>query len=341
MVSTPLVSVLMPCYNAASTLDEALAGLAVQTLPDFELIAVDDGSTDGTLSILKAWAQGDRRIQALHQPHGGILQALNSGLAACRSPFVARMDADDRLHPQRLEQQMAYLAEHPEVAVVSCLVEAFPPEQVHQGLRLYLDWLNSLVEPDDIRREMFVESPLVHPSVIVRREWLERTGNYQDHGWPEDYDLWLRLFLAGAQFGKVPQVLLEWREVPQRLTRTDPRYSLDNFMRLKAHYLCRGPLSGCEAVIIWGAGKMGRLLGRELQKLEAPLVAYMDVDPRKVGSTRRGLPVLPPGELPVLRQRYRRLVILAAVGTRGARPILRKRFEGYGLCEGEDWWLAA
>src|SRR3990172_3586333 len=116
--------------------------------------------------------------------------------------------------------------------------------------RLYLDWLNSLVSDADIRREIFVESPLAHPSVVFLRRWVEQVGGYQDHGWPEDYDLWLRLYLAGANFAKVPEVLLYWRESPERLTRRDGRYALENFLRAKAHYLKRGPLAGGEAVII-------------------------------------------------------------------------------------------
>ncbi len=341
MSPTPLVSVLMPIYNAAATLDEALDSLAKQTMPDFEVVAVDDGSSDDTIEILSAWQRRDRRVRVLSQPHAGIVSVLNSGLAACRAAWVARMDADDRSHPERIARQMAYLESHPEIAVVGCRVKAFPDGQVQEGLRLYLAWLNGLVEDEDIRRDMFVESPLVHPSIMFQRRWVEQVGGYQEHGWPEDYDLWLRLYLAGAHFAKVPETLLEWREDPGRLTRTDSRYSPENFMRLKVHYLLRGPLLNCEAVIVWGAGQMGKKLGKELQKLEAPLIAYMDVDPRKIGRTRRGLPILRQEELPALRRNHPRLVVLAAVGTRGARTILRSRFDAYGLHECEDWWMAA
>jgi hypothetical protein len=112
---------------------------------------------------------------------------------------------------------------------------------LREGQRIYLEWLNSLLEDGDIHREMFVESPLPHPSVIIRKAWLDQVGGYQDRGWPEDYDLWMRLYLAGAQFAKLPEVLLDWRDDPQRLTRTDSRYSLENFLRLKAYYLQLDP----------------------------------------------------------------------------------------------------
>ena len=277
----PAISVLMPCYNAGDTLDEALESLRLQTEDDFEVIAVDDGSTDDTLEKLTAWAQRDERIRVIRQPHGGIIAALNHGLQHCRGAYIARMDADDRSLPVRLEKQKRLLDERPETSVASCLVAGFPPGQVGEGLRIYIAWLNSLVSDAEIRREMFVESPLAHPSVMMRREWLEKAGGYQEHGWAEDYDLWLRLYLLGVHFAKVPEVLIEWRESPQRLTRQDGRYSLENFLRAKAYYLAQGPLQGRDCVIIWGAGMIGRRLGRLLQAPGAPLTAYIDIDPRE------------------------------------------------------------
>jgi glycosyltransferase involved in cell wall biosynthesis len=337
----PAVSVLLPCFNSAATLPEALESLAAQTLEDFEIVAVDDGSSDRSLEILQAWAQRDGRIRTLEQPHRGILPALNAGLAACKAPYVARMDADDRARPRRLERQVAYLDAHAEVAVVSCLVRAFPEEGVRQGFTVYLQWLNSLVSCEEIARQIFIESPLPHPSVTFRKDWVRRAGGYQERGWPEDYDLWLRLHLAGARFAKVPEVLLEWRESPARLTRTDSRYSLENFLRAKAHYLALGPLVGRDATIIWGAGMMGRRLSKLLLREGACLAAFVDIDPRKIGRTRRGLPILSPEELPAWWKRYRHPILLAAVGARGARSLIRARLESLGLQEGRDWWSVA
>ncbi len=337
----PAVSVLMPCYNAAATLEEALDSLARQTFSDFEVVAVDDGSEDATLQILRTWAARDRRFRVLSCSHGGVIAAANAGLEVCRGDYIARMDADDRALPDRLAEQAAYLDAHPEVAVVSSLVRGFPQGDVREGFRIYIEWLNSLVSDEDIRREIFVESPLPNPSVMMRREWLERMGGYQERGWPEDYDLYLRLYLAGACFAKIPSVLLEWREHPQRLTRTDSRYSVENFLRCKAYYLARGPLQGRDAVILWGAGMMGRRLGKQLQRQGVELTAYVDIDPKKIGSTRRGRPILAPDELMPLWRRYRSPVLLVAVGARGARKLIRKRLADFGLVEGKDWWAAA
>jgi glycosyltransferase involved in cell wall biosynthesis len=336
-----LVSVVMPCFNAADTLPEALESLTGQTLVDFELIAVDDGSSDATASILKEWAVMDARIRPIFQPHSGIVVALNNGWHACQSPLIARMDADDLAHPERLERQVAFLDMNPEIGVVACRVEGYPQEEVRQGFMVYLDWQNSLLTDVDIRREMFVESPLAHPSVIIRQEWLSRVGGYQDHGWPEDYDLWLRLYLAGARFAKLPDFLLHWREHPQRLTRQDSRYSLENFLRLKAHYLARGPLNGKGAVLVWGAGMMGRRLSKHLLRQGVPLTAFVDIDPAKIGRTRWRLPIISPEKLPAWWQAAEYPAVLAAVGARGARQLIRQHLNQLGLREARDWWSVA
>lgn len=337
----PQVSVLMPCYNSAATLEVTLDSLAAQTLQEYELVAVDDGSTDDTYDILQQRADRDNRIHIISTPHRGIVAALNTGLENCHAQYVARMDSDDRAHPDRLKKQVSYLEEHPDVAVVSCLVTAFPPHQVREGFQVYIDWVNSLVDDADIRREIFIESPLPHPSVTYRRELVQAVGGYQDHGWAEDYDLWLRLFLGETRFAKIPEVLLDWREDPNRLTRTHSRYSLQNFLKAKAFYLSIGPLVERDSVIIWGAGMTGRRLSKLLLRRGTPIIAFIDIDPKKMGRTKHGLPIYPPSEIENLWGGSTQPALISAVGARNARPLIRKYLQERGLIEASDWWFAA
>ncbi len=341
MGTAPRVSVLMPCYNAAGTLNGAVKSLLDQTLVDFEIVAVNDGSTDRTGEILSGWAQADDRFRVVDRPHLGLVSALNTGLSFCRGGYIARMDADDRSHPERLSLQAAYLDANPQVAVVSCRVQGFPIAELRDGYRIYIEWLNALLTNEDIRREMFVESPIPHPSAMLRKQWLDQIGGYQEHGWAEDYDLWLRLYLEGAHFAKIPQVLLDWRDHRDRLTRTDGRYALENFLRVKAHYLVAGPLADRDALIIWGAGMIGRRISKHLLREGAPLKAFVDIDPKKIGRTRRGLPIIDPGELLKIWDQSSHPVILAAVGARGARKLIRARLQDMGFVEGTDWWGVA
>lgn len=328
----------MPCYNAAETIDETMQSLLNQSLLEIEIIAVDDGSQDRTPELLSAWASADDRVRPIYGDHGGIIEAMNTGLAACQSPYIARMDADDWAYQDRLAQQRDYLDAHPEFAVVGCLVKS---DHAGEGFQRYLDWLNSLISADDIAREIFIESPVAHPSAMLRRSWLEQVGGYQERGWAEDYDLWLRIHQSGGKIAKVPEVLLVWRDNPQRLTRTDSRYSVENFLRAKAHYLCQGPLQPADGVLVWGAGQMGRRISKHLVRAGASLSAFVDVDPGKIGRTLRNLPIISRDQIPAWWSKYKRPVLLSAVGSHGARDLIRAHLTELDLEEGKDWWAVA
>ncbi len=156
----PVISVLMPCFNSAETIEEALLSLKNQSFDDFEVLMVDDGSTDATPEILGKWSSRDTRFRVHTRPHSGIVPTLNAGLSVCRAPYIARMDTDDRSHPHRLALQHAYLNDHPETSLVSSRVAGFPAYQVREGFHIYMDWLNALLTDVDMRREIFIESPL-------------------------------------------------------------------------------------------------------------------------------------------------------------------------------------
>ena len=179
-MKTPRVSILLPVFNAAATLAETLQSIQAQSCEDFEVVAIDDGSEDDSGDMLLEWSRRDRRFRTLLSDHRGIVEAPNRGLALCRGAYVARMDADDRMHPERLEKQLAWLEGDPNLSVVSCLVEIFPREETGEGMLVYEAWLNGLVDSAAIEREFFVESPIANPSAMMRREELVALGGYQD-----------------------------------------------------------------------------------------------------------------------------------------------------------------
>lgn len=333
----PRVSVLLPIYNAQETIRQAVGSLTRQTYTDFEIIAVDDGSTDDSAGILDDLAKDDSRIRVLRLPHAGLVPALNAGITECRGDLIARMDADDICHPDRLVEQVAYMDCRPEVSICGCLVRSFPRSEVKGGFLKYEAWLNSLVTHEEIVRDIFVESPLAHPSVIMRASDLHELGGYRDLQWPEDYDLWLRFHAAGKRFGKVRRVLLFWREHETRLTFTDSRYSLENFLRLKAHFLVPIIARKGRPLIVWGAGMTGRRLAKHLMREGARPVAVVDIDPRKIGGTLRGVPVISPDDLAGHPDAF----ILVAVGSESARVIIRTQLLAMGRAEPDDFICAS
>jgi glycosyltransferase involved in cell wall biosynthesis len=336
-----LVSVVLPVYNAQTTLKPAVTSILRQRHRQIEVIAVDDGSTDSSPAILGELAAGDPRIRILAPGRQGLIGALNAGVAAAQSGIVARMDADDIAHPSRISRQVSYLCAHPDADVVSSLIRIFPCPAVAKGFRVYEEWLNALRTPEEIAREIYIESPLAHPSVTFRRQTFDSVGGYQENGWPEDYDLWLRMHTAGHRMGKVPEVLLHWREGPTRLTRTDSRYSVENFIRAKAHYLRLGPLADRPIAIVWGAGQMGRRLSKHLQRAGVTIKAFVDIDPKKIGNTRRGAPIVSPADLLGVWEDAGRPLILASVPSRGARALIRGRLREMGMEETKDFYCVA
>ena len=326
--SDPLVSVLLPVRNGAAHLPAALDSIVRQTYRSWEAVAVDDGSTDGTAAILADYALRDRRIRPVSGDGRGLVAALNRGLAACRASLVARMDADDISHPRRLELQTGYLTSHPEAGLVACGFRHFPRPGLRVGMRSYEAWQNSLLTHDLIMRDLFVEAPFVHPSVMFRKEPVVAAGGYRDHGWTEDYDLWLRLAAAGTRFARLPETLFFWRDRPDRLTRTASPYTAAAFRSCKAHYLREGFLAGADRVTLVGAGLEGRAWLRTLAGVGIGVDRWVDADPRKQGRILHGAPVLPP-DTPDLRGK-----LLVTVGTRGAREGIRAWLAARGLVEG-------
>src|SRR5687767_539058 len=210
---TARVSVLLPVRDAAATLAASLRSVSRQRMRELECIVVDDGSRDESLAIARRHASGAPGFRVIAQPALGSVPALAGGLAGCRAPLVARHDADDCMHRERLALQVAALDEAPGLAGVGCHVRLFPRSALGPGMRAYEAWLASVRTPADVRREAFVECPLAHPTLVLRRAVLDAHA-YRDPGWPEDYDLVLRLLGAGHELGVVPRRLLAWRHGP-------------------------------------------------------------------------------------------------------------------------------
>ena len=329
----PPVSVVLPVRDGAATLEAALQSLAAQTFARFEVVVVDDGSRDDTPLVARAWGQRDARFRLLRTEPGGIVAALQCGLAEARGRYVARMDADDISHPARLASQFDLLERSPGLAGCGTGVRYVPESEVTPRAAEYAAWLNSMTDWTTVAADIFVECPLAHPTFMFRREALAAAGGYRDRAWPEDYDLLLRLWRRGERFVAVPRVLLDWGNGDGRLSRTHPAYSLDAFRACRVHHLRRSLLVGRNGVVMWGAGPTGKALAIEFRRQGVRLEAFIEVDPRKIGQVIHGAPVRSmraAGDFP-------RALHVGAVARSSGREAVRAAARGAGLSDGEDF----
>lgn len=335
-MESPALSIILPFYNAERTLAEALDSIVAQSFEEFELLAVDDGSEDASADRVRAWARRDRRVQLLSLPRSGVVGAMNAGLAAARAPIIARMDADDRMHPTRLEKQMRWLEDHPDLDLVGTQVRLFPAQGIRMGFADYVAWQNACVTPEAIADNAYIELPVAHPTFMFRKSVIELVGGYRDGDFPEDYELVLRLLHAGRRIGKVPEILLDWREGDDRLTRTDGRYRREAFDRVRADYLIRDRrLHSGRPLAFWGAGRRSRRRADRLIAEGIGPTAWIDVDPAKLGRYYAGAQVFPPEWL----DRRERPFVLSFVNNRGVREQIAGYLHSLGYTPGSDYLM--
>ncbi|MBT3380417.1 MAG: glycosyltransferase [Lentisphaerae bacterium] len=341
MTTSPAITVLLPILNAEDTLPAAAGSILEQTATDFELLAINDGSTDGTGELLAGLARGDSRVRVLtHERCQGIVAALNDGLAVAQGRYIARMDADDISAPERLAFQLAALDGAPDLGMVGTRVTFGGDRETHAGYALYVDWTNSLLAPEAISLNRFVESPFAHPSVMFRRGLVDQFGGYRDGEFPEDYELWLRWLDAGVRMAKLPETLLTWSDPPSRLSRVDQRYSFEAFYRCKAEYLAKWLARHNPHhpdLVVWGGGRATRKRAEHLCRHGVRICAYVDVDPRRIGQVIHGRPVLDEGAIPSADACF----VASFVGSRGARDDIRGRLLSRGFSEGLNFIMAA
>lgn len=338
---TSLISVIMPVHNAGIYLLEAVTSILNQQNVNFELILVDDHSVDKAIKDLPAELTQDHRVKLIPSAGHGVVAAMKTGYKQSQGMYIARMDADDIALPERLSKQLNYLQQSPEIGIAGGQVKIVSDSAVAEGFLLYEKWLNLLCLPEDIERELYIESPIPNPTAFFRRECYEVLNGYHDPEWAEDYDMWLRAHAAGIKMGKPEGVILHWREHEKRLTHRDNRYDNKLFMQAKAYYLAR---SNCylkqRKAIIWGTGPTGVYFHDILTNQNVEVLAFIEVNPRRVGGIKRGLPVIHFTEI-IEYTRNNKALIIGAVGARGAREKIRQALLDMGKEEGTDFLFAA
>jgi glycosyltransferase involved in cell wall biosynthesis len=326
------VSILMPVFNAEKTLVECLDSILDQTLEEFELVAVNDNSTDRSVEVLRSY--NDSRISIIENQQKGIVSALNQGLQSCRSDLVARMDADDVMYVERLKKQFAVMTDDASITLCATQARKFPEEKIKAGYIEYMRWQNACLSRQDVENQIYIESPFAHPSVMFRKKCVLDLGGYNEGEFPEDYELWLRLFHAGKNMMKLDEILIDWRESENRLSRTSSRYSDEAFDYLRAEYLAKDTRLHGRDIVFWGAGRKTRQRTQCLIDRGVNPVAWIDIDNKKIGKAYHGAKIFSPGWLLKVKEKP---FVLNYVRNHGVRNLCRKHLDEAGYVMGKDY----
>jgi glycosyltransferase involved in cell wall biosynthesis len=332
-MKTLFFSIILPVKDSEETLPWLIHSVRKQQFTEWELIAVDDMSTDGSRHLLSKYATKDRRIRVCSSPGEGIVDALNTGLSIACGRWTVRVDADDICHPELLSELYRNIQNNPSISVHAAQIRYFPRLSLQMGLRTYESWINSLTDHEEIVRDMFIECPMPHPTLTCSLDELTSVGTYRDKGWPEDYDLILRFWQKGLTFSKVDRVLYFWRDTQDRLSRTHSNYTLEKFMEAKIEFLQKSYLSGGKEAAVAGAGPVGKAFAQQLMARGVKVKAFLEVNPSKIGKEIHGAEVLSVYEARWLRG----TIILHAVGQKDTREEARKLYRKLGLFELKDF----
>lgn len=229
------VTILMPAYNAEKYIADAIESVLRQSFADFKLLVINDGSVDRTKKIILSFP--DKRIQLIDQPHRGIASALNKGLTKSLSPYIARFDADDICLPERLQQQVEFLDQHPDYIVVGCDAEYISENAEHL---FHFKCIGHSHE--QIQEKIYSYCPFIHSSVMYRKEPVVKAGGYSVHAHNfEDYLLWIQLLKSG-KFHNLHQQLIKIRFNPASVT-IDERWRGRYFRKMKRNIIRKGRIT--------------------------------------------------------------------------------------------------
>jgi len=231
---SPAVSVIMAVYNGARYLEQALESILNQTFEDFEIIVVDDCSTDASWSICLKYESLDPRVTLLHNENNlGLTRSLNRALRVAKGKYIARMDADDVSLPQRFEKQVEYLDSKAEIGLVGTFYE-----EIDQEGNVRTNVVQFPSDPIIIQWRMAFENPIPHPPIMVRKELLDLMGGY-DERWDasQDYDLFTRLSRI-TKLGNYPRVLFRWRRHGESVSSTHNDRQRKNALQISRTFIC-------------------------------------------------------------------------------------------------------
>lgn len=277
----------MPVKNAIPYLEECLESIIKQTYQNWELLAVNDNSTDESNALLKKYAIIDSRIKVFQNTYSGIITALQTSYSHSKGNYITRMDADDIMPINKLETLYSALKNESELCLATGYVEYFSASGIKDGFKRYQDWLNSLIDQKRHYKEIYKECVIPSPCWMTSRKAFDKIGAFDNNVYPEDYDLTFRFYLNNINIITIPKLLHLWRDHPVRTSRTHIHYKVNSFLNLKVNYFLKLNYNSEKQLVIWGAGKKGKGIAQILNQQNIPF-DWICNNSNKIGVTFQG-----------------------------------------------------
>lgn len=278
----PLVSILTPFKNSSRYLPECIDSILNQTYTNWELIIVDDNSTDDSFEVVKSLSDKDNRIKLLKNSGSGIIEALRMAFKHSNGSFITRMDSDDIMTPNKLEVLLEGLEKYGKSHVAVGLVKYFSSTGINDGYAKYEVWLNNLTKQGINFSEIYKECVIPSPCWMIHRDDLIACDAFNPDDYPEDYDLTFRFYKHGLKCIPCDDVLHEWRDYRTRTSRTHEHYAANHFIDLKLRYFLELHYDNNRPLAIWGAGEKGKFIAKLLIDKNIPFEWICD-NPKKIG----------------------------------------------------------
>lgn len=329
-----MVSILMPTKNAELFLHDTIDSILNQSYQEWELVAVNDHSTDDTIKVLRQYADADPRISVLDNLGQGIIPALNLAYAESKGKWITRMDADDIMPTHKLETMVEALRHHGPNTVVTGLVEYFSDDELANGFINYAKWLNETMLQNLYHKLRFKECVIPSPAWMMRRKDLDRIGGITANLYPEDYELCLRILHKDMQLIAIPSIIHHWRDHSQRASRNDQNY-LDNlFAPIKVKYILLFNQRLNRAITVYGAGKKGKKIANALIN-EGQKFTWISSNPKKIAKHIYGVEIISSHKLEELKDS----LIIVAISGPDDQKVISSEMDELNLIEGQDYFF--
>ena len=328
----PLVSILTPFKNTQTFLPECLESIINQTYKHWELLIVDDGSTDNSFKVVEQYAKKDKRIKLLRNNGEGIIKALQLAFKHTKGTFITRMDSDDIMPHNKLDVLTSLLRENGEKHVAVGQVKYFSKDGVGPGYKSYEKWLNKLIETGSNYTEIYKECVIPSPCWMVYKSDLINCDAFNPNIYPEDYDLTFRFYKQGYTCIPCDQVLHYWRDYSTRTSRTHIHYAHNHFTTLKTKHFIDIDYNPNKTLVIWGAGNKGKIAAKILLKHKIPF-EWICNNPNKIGKTIYGQPMQPFSRLRHIENPQS----IITVANKKAQKEIRDYFNDLGLKPVKDY----